>query len=456
MEDRWHDILDELPRVREELGWPIMVTPLSQFVGVQAFLNVTTGERWSQLPDEVVRYVLGQYGPPAGEIDPDVRGAGARPRRGPRALRRREHGIGLDAARARYGDADQRRAAAAADDAAGGAGRGDAARRAPRRGALRRPHPLRRPRRRAGRARPAPMSRSKRPDCGCGPAGDAPRDAFAGSRRRSSSTSTGPSCTRTTRAASVAPADPGRRRGGRARPGDRPARPLLHERHRPAARRRYAADLRAVGFELADDEFMNPAVVAARWISNARHPGKSVLVLGGPGVAGAAEGPRHRGRSSAAEPRRADVVLVGWDDSLSYAALRAACESVWAGLRSSRPRRRASSPSAAVPHPAGPARSSPASARRRAPAPSRSASRPRSRCARCAACSAARRAARAVVGDDLALEIAMARRLGSAHRARPHRDLDRGGRCRPSTDCGAGRRRRIPGAARGIASSVSF
>ena len=62
MEDRWHDVLDELPRVREELGWPIMVTPLSQFVGVQAFLNVSTGERWSQIPDEIVKYVLGHYG----------------------------------------------------------------------------------------------------------------------------------------------------------------------------------------------------------------------------------------------------------------------------------------------------------------------------------------------------------------------------------------------------------
>ncbi len=78
LQDRFRDILDELPRVREELGWPIMVTPLSQFVGVQAFLNVTTGERWSQVPDEVVRYVLGQYGPPPAEIDPDVRARRAR------------------------------------------------------------------------------------------------------------------------------------------------------------------------------------------------------------------------------------------------------------------------------------------------------------------------------------------------------------------------------------------
>jgi oxaloacetate decarboxylase alpha subunit len=104
MEHRWHDILDELPRVREELGWPIMVTPLSQFVGVQAFLNVTSGERWSRLPDEVIRYVLGQYGPPAGEIDPDLK---ARVQASPRAedLAGEEHGMGLEAARARYGDA---------------------------------------------------------------------------------------------------------------------------------------------------------------------------------------------------------------------------------------------------------------------------------------------------------------------------------------------------------------
>jgi oxaloacetate decarboxylase alpha subunit len=104
MEHRWREVLDELPRVREELGWPIMVTPLSQFVGVQAFLNVTTGERWSQLPDEIVRYVLGQYGPPAAEIDPDLK---ARVMASPRAeaLAHERHGFGVDAARERFGEA---------------------------------------------------------------------------------------------------------------------------------------------------------------------------------------------------------------------------------------------------------------------------------------------------------------------------------------------------------------
>ena len=104
LENRWHDVLEELPRVREELGWPIMVTPLSQFVGVQAFLNVTTGARYSQIPDELVKYVLGQYGPPPGELDPDL---AATVLASPKAekLQREEYRLDLAEARARYGDA---------------------------------------------------------------------------------------------------------------------------------------------------------------------------------------------------------------------------------------------------------------------------------------------------------------------------------------------------------------
>jgi 4-nitrophenyl phosphatase len=91
----------------------------------------------------------------------------------------------------------------------------------------------------------------------------------------------------------------------------------------------YAADLRSVGFALVDAEFMNPAVVAARWIER-RVPGKTVLVLGGPGVVAPLT---ERGIEviEGSEPRVADVVLVGWDQLLTYDALRAACDSVWAG-----------------------------------------------------------------------------------------------------------------------------
>jgi oxaloacetate decarboxylase (Na+ extruding) subunit alpha len=103
-ESRWDEVLAEIPRVREELGWPIMVTPLSQFVGVQAFLNVTTGERYSQIPDEVVKYVLGQYGPPPGQLDPTL---AAMVLDSPKAeqFRGEESRLDLAEARARYGDA---------------------------------------------------------------------------------------------------------------------------------------------------------------------------------------------------------------------------------------------------------------------------------------------------------------------------------------------------------------
>ncbi|MFD4637111.1 biotin carboxyl carrier protein [Lentzea sp. NPDC058436] len=69
-------VLDEVAVVREELGWPIMVTPYSQFVGSQAVLNVLavrSGEaRWSRMPDEVLRYLLGHFGTPPGDVDPEV------------------------------------------------------------------------------------------------------------------------------------------------------------------------------------------------------------------------------------------------------------------------------------------------------------------------------------------------------------------------------------------------
>lgn len=88
---------------------------------------------------------------------------------------------------------------------------------------------------------------------------------------------------------------------------------------------RYAADIRSVGFELDDDEFMNPAVVAARWIAR-KHPGATVHVLGMAGVVA----PLHALGIETVDSN-AGVVLVGWDDSLTYAQLRSACESIWAG-----------------------------------------------------------------------------------------------------------------------------
>jgi HAD superfamily hydrolase (TIGR01450 family) len=90
----------------------------------------------------------------------------------------------------------------------------------------------------------------------------------------------------------------------------------------------YVDDLRAVGLPLGEGEFMNPAIVAAQWIAR-RHAGARVLVLGGPGVS---DPLCERGVEVVRDGSRpADVVLVGWDTSLAYEALRNACESVWAG-----------------------------------------------------------------------------------------------------------------------------
>jgi len=70
--DRLQDVLDEIPRVRAELGYPPLVTPTSQIVGTQAVLNVLTGERYKFVPGEVRNYVQGLYGRPPAPIDPEV------------------------------------------------------------------------------------------------------------------------------------------------------------------------------------------------------------------------------------------------------------------------------------------------------------------------------------------------------------------------------------------------
>jgi NagD protein len=169
----------------------------------------------------------------------------------------------------------------------------------------------------------------------------------------------------------------------------------------------YASDLRAVGFELADEEFMNPAVVAARWIAR-RHPGRTVLVLGGPGVVA----PLHALGIETVDGR-ADVVLVGWDDALTYAQLRAACDSVWAGaplLATST----AASFSVRGGRAPGWSGAVVAGIRQTTGAKARTLGKPAPEALRemCRALGSVPRRT-LVVGDDLGLEIAMARRAGA-------------------------------------------
>ncbi|KYC46080.1 MAG: Pyruvate carboxylase subunit B [Candidatus Methanofastidiosum methylothiophilum] len=71
-ENRLDEILLEVPKVRAELGYPPLVTPLSQIVGAQATLNVLSGQRYKLIPNEVKNYVKGLYGKPAAPINKDI------------------------------------------------------------------------------------------------------------------------------------------------------------------------------------------------------------------------------------------------------------------------------------------------------------------------------------------------------------------------------------------------
>jgi oxaloacetate decarboxylase alpha subunit len=72
LSDREGAVIEEMARVREELGWPIVMTPFSQIILTQAVLNVTGRERYAVVPDECIRYALGRFGRPNVPIAAEV------------------------------------------------------------------------------------------------------------------------------------------------------------------------------------------------------------------------------------------------------------------------------------------------------------------------------------------------------------------------------------------------
>ncbi len=70
--DRYEEVLAEIPKVREDLGYPPLVTPLSQMVGTQAVFNVLVGERYKVIPKEIREYCKGNYGKAPAPIDKEV------------------------------------------------------------------------------------------------------------------------------------------------------------------------------------------------------------------------------------------------------------------------------------------------------------------------------------------------------------------------------------------------
>ena len=67
--DQYENVLEEVPKVRKDLGYPPLVTPISQMVGTQSIMNIMTKERYKLVPDEIKAYLKGQYGRPPGPID---------------------------------------------------------------------------------------------------------------------------------------------------------------------------------------------------------------------------------------------------------------------------------------------------------------------------------------------------------------------------------------------------
>ncbi|MCQ2454961.1 MAG: oxaloacetate decarboxylase subunit alpha [Clostridia bacterium] len=72
-EDKYYDVLAEVPRVRKDFGYPPLVTPTSQIVGTQAVMNVISGERYKMVPKESKALLRGEYGQLPGEVNEEVR-----------------------------------------------------------------------------------------------------------------------------------------------------------------------------------------------------------------------------------------------------------------------------------------------------------------------------------------------------------------------------------------------
>ena len=71
--DKLEAVLEEIPNVRKDMGYPPLVTPLSQMVGTQAVMNVLSGERYKMVPKEINEYLRGKYGKSPAPVDEDIR-----------------------------------------------------------------------------------------------------------------------------------------------------------------------------------------------------------------------------------------------------------------------------------------------------------------------------------------------------------------------------------------------
>ncbi len=103
--DRFEEVLEEVPNVRKDLGYPPLVTPMSQMVGVQATQNVLAGKRYSNVSKEINSYLAGEYGKAPGEVDLELQKSILKDKE-PITHRFADNlSDGLDSAKAEIGDA---------------------------------------------------------------------------------------------------------------------------------------------------------------------------------------------------------------------------------------------------------------------------------------------------------------------------------------------------------------
>ncbi|MGY1620731.1 biotin carboxyl carrier protein [Geodermatophilus sp. SYSU D00965] len=96
-------VKEEAVRVREDLGWPIVVTPFAQYIVTQATLNVMAGQRYAQVADEIVDLLRGDFGPLPGPVDQDLMDRAMATKRAQQPLPG-EDGVTLAELRSRFGE----------------------------------------------------------------------------------------------------------------------------------------------------------------------------------------------------------------------------------------------------------------------------------------------------------------------------------------------------------------
>jgi hypothetical protein len=332
--DRLDAVIAETGQVRAELGYPIMVTPFPQMVMSQALFNVIGTRRYAQVSDQVIRYCLGKFGKPTSPIDPAVlatimdrpraRELEAEPTFPALADLRRQFGHGLP---------DEEfllRAVMPGDqvDAMLAAGP-----RAP---------PIRPKRRRcspvapAGRAarRPRPGGRtpglSPCPSCRSQPVTIISRPCRAAARCRRFRVRHGrhdcPGRCQERRPQGPAPC---RGPAGNAGAARHPLRGFTNGTAKAPAD--YAASLRAAGFPVSDAQMLTPSASAAAWF--VAQGMRRVRVLGNAGCAAPLRAAGLEVIDPAAPAQDVEAVYTGWFREFDFAALEAACDSLWHGAR---------------------------------------------------------------------------------------------------------------------------